>query len=257
MGIPVTIDGQTIEVEKGTNLVEAARRLGVRIPTLCYHEAVAPYGACRLCVVEVVSRGRRRLRTACEYPVLQEGEEVLTGTESVLKLRRLVVELLLARCPNVPVLHDLADELGLSQTRLATVGEPSECILCGLCVRVCGEVLGVNAIAFTGRGVGRRVSTPYAVQSDRCIGCGACAQVCPTGVIRIREQDGQRHLRFWNTTVELAACRSCGSRFAPGPAILAARAREPELEELLELCPDCRSEQTRRHLIVSVVQARS
>jgi bidirectional [NiFe] hydrogenase diaphorase subunit len=252
MLIPVTIDGQIIEVEKGTNLLEAARRLGLRIPTLCYHEALEPYGACRLCQVEVVSRGRSRVRTACEYPVLREGEVVHTHSEPVLKIRRLVVELLLARCPDVPILRELADELGMREVRFRTLGEPSQCILCGLCVRVCNEVLGCNAISFAGRGVGRRVSTPYAVNSERCIGCGACAQVCPTGVIRLRERDGKLQLRFWNTELELAACPSCGVRFAPGAALLAAREKAPDLEDLLSLCPKCRGQQARNHVTIGV-----
>lgn len=252
MLIPIMIDGQTIEVEKGTNLLEAARRLGIRIPTLCYHEAVTPYGACRLCQVEVISRGRSRVRTACEYPVLREGEVVHTNSEPALQIKRLVIELLLARCPDVPVLHELADDLGVRDVRFRTLGEPSQCILCGLCVRVCNEVLGRNAISFAGRGASRRVSTPYAVDSERCIGCGACAQVCPTGVIRLRERDGKLHLRFWNTELELAACHSCGARFAPGAALLVTREKAPDLEELLAACPACRSRRTRKLMIIGI-----
>ncbi len=133
MLIPVTIYGQTIEVEKGTTVLEAARLLGIRIPTLCYHEAVSPYGACRLCQVEVESRGRRRLRTSCEYPILRAGEVVYMDTEAVLRIRRLILELLLARCPDVPILHELrAEALGLERVRLETIGNrPSAfCVGC-------------------------------------------------------------------------------------------------------------------------------
>ena len=255
MQIPVTIDGQMIQVERGTTVLEAARLLGIHIPTLCYHEAVTPYGACRLCQVEVESHGRRRLRTSCEYPILREGETIYTSTEAVLQTRRLIVELLLARCPDVPVLHDLAAELGLGKVRFKTVGEPSECILCGLCVRVCNEVLGRNAIGFVGRGVARGVSTPYAVHSDRCIGCGACACVCPTGAIRLSEHEGKRHLRFWNTQVELVSCGSCGVQFAPEPAVLLARDRVPDLDDLLSLCPTCRGRRVRNCLVVGPEKA--
>lgn len=255
MLIPVTIDGQTIEVEKGTTVLEAARLLGIRIPTLCCHEAVSPYGACRLCQVEVESRGRRRLRTSCEYPILRAGEVVYTDTEAVLRTRRLILELLLARCPDVPILHELAAEAGLERVRLETIGEPSQCILCGLCERVCNEVLGRNAISFAGRGVQRSISTPYGVNSEVCIGCGACASVCPTGVIRIREYDGKRHLRFWNTEVELIACASCGAQFAPGATLLAARERIGDLLEITTLCPDCRSRSTCAQLVVGLEKA--
>ena len=251
MLIPVTIDGRTIEVEKGTSILEAARRLNIYIPSLCYHEALAPYGACRLCQVEVESGGRKRLRTACEYPVLREGETVYTDSEPVLRMRKLVLELLLARCPDVPILRDMAAEMGLSQVRFETVGEPSQCILCGLCERVCNEVLGINAICFVGRGAKRRISTPYEANSEVCIGCGACAYVCPTGVIRIRDIDGRRHLRFWNTTVELASCRLCGEQFAPGPSLLTAQGRSSDLEDILTLCPTCRAERVRLQLAMT------
>jgi bidirectional [NiFe] hydrogenase diaphorase subunit len=252
MLIPVTIDGEHIEVEKGTTVLEAAIRLNIRIPSLCYHEAIEPYGSCRLCQVEVESRGRRRLRTACEYPVLKEGDIVYTSTEPVQRMRRLVLELLLARCPDVPVLTELARELGLTRIRFETVGSPSDCILCGLCERACNEVLGINAICFVGRGAHRRLGTPYEVNSDACIGCGACASVCPTGAIRVREYDGKRHLRFWNTTVDLRSCRSCGEQFIPNPTLLFARDKTTGLEDVVTLCPSCRSQSVRTCLVAGL-----
>ncbi len=252
MLIPVTIDEQTIEVEKGTTVLEAANRLNIRIPSLCYHEAVSAYGACRLCQVEIESRGRRRLRTACEYPILKEGETVYTDTEPVRRMRKLVLELLLARCPDVPILKELAAEMGLDQIRLETVGDPSQCILCGLCERVCNEVLGINAISFVGRGAHRRLSTPYEANSEVCIGCGACASVCPTNVIRIRDIGGRRHLRFWNTTVELVSCQSCGEQFAPDPTLVLVRDKAPDLKDILSLCPTCRGKKIRADLTIGL-----
>ncbi len=255
MLIPVTIDGQTIEVEKGTTVLEAARLLGIRIPTLCYHEAVSPYGACRLCQVEVESRGRRRLRTSCEYPILRAGEVVYMDTEAVLRIRRLILELLLARCPDVPILHELVPRLDWSACvwRLSANRPSAFCVGCAS--DVCNEVLGRNAISFAGRGVQRSISTPYGVNSEVCIGCGACASVCPTGVIRIREYDGKRHLRFWNTEVELIACASCGAQFAPGATLLAARERIGDLLEITTLLPDCRSRSTCAQLVVGLEKA--
>ena len=102
--IPVTIDEQPIEVEEGTTILEAAQRLGIAIPTLCHHPALEPYGACRLCTVEVVSNGRSRLVTACNYPIRWEAE-VLTASETVLTGRKLLAELMLARCPRFGTLR--------------------------------------------------------------------------------------------------------------------------------------------------------
>ncbi|MGD2179270.1 MAG: 2Fe-2S iron-sulfur cluster-binding protein, partial [Anaerolineae bacterium] len=132
--IPVTIDGQTIEVEEGTTILEAAHQLGIHIPTLCHHPALEPYGACRLCTVEIAYDGRSRLVTSCNYPIRWE-IQVQTASEKVLKGRKLLAELLLARCPNVSEVQELAASLGVTEVRF----EPREelCYLCGLCVRVC------------------------------------------------------------------------------------------------------------------------
>ena len=193
--IPVTIDGQHIEVEEGTTILEAAQRLGIHIPTLCYHPALEPYGACRLCTVEIrtppsssdaggKSGGRSRLVTSCNYPIRWE-IDVQTASEKVLKGRKLLAELLLARCPNVPEVQDLAASLGVTEVRFESHDEL--CYLCGLCVRVCKELIGQSAISFVGRGVDREVGTPFLKFSDACIACGACAFVCPTGAIKLED----------------------------------------------------------------------
>jgi len=182
--IRVVIDGREIEVERDTTILEAAEKLNIPIPTLCYHKALEPYGACRLCTVEVVHRGRSRLVTACNYPIRDE-IEVFTASEKVLKGRRMIVELLLARCPEVPLLQRLAAELGIEKPRFPL--KEDNCILCGLCVRVCQELVGVSAISFVGRGVEREVSTPFYKISEDCIACGACAFVCPTGAIKLED----------------------------------------------------------------------
>ena len=182
--IEVTIDGQPIEVEEETTILEAAQRLGIPIPTLCHHPALEPYGACRLCTVEITYNGRSRLVTACNYPIRWE-IAVQTASEKVLKGRKLLAELLLARCPNVPEVQELAASLGVTEVRF----EPQDelCYLCGLCVRVCEELIGQSAISFVGRGVDREVGTPFLKFSDDCIACGACAFICPTGAIKLEE----------------------------------------------------------------------
>ena len=190
--VTLTVDDQELHIEQGSTVLEAARRLDVDIPTLCYHEAVTPYTACRICVVEVTDTGGRKLAPSCGYPV-EEGMVVRTNTPEVMEARRLVIELLLARSPGVERIRRLADQLGVDKPRFEPEGAGDECILCGLCVRVCQEVVGVSAINFLNRGPDRVVTTPFDQPSEVCIACGACAQVCPTGAIRIEGQEKVVH----------------------------------------------------------------
>jgi heterodisulfide reductase subunit A len=182
--IDVIIDGQPIAVEPDTTVLQAAQQLGISIPTLCHHPALEPYGACRLCTVEVTTGGRSRLVTSCNYPIRTE-MEVQTASAPVLKGRRVLAELLLARCPKVPAIQRLAADLGVTNVRFAAGDEL--CYLCGLCVRTCRELIGQSAISFIGRGVDREVGPPFLKFSDDCIACGACAFVCPTGAIKLED----------------------------------------------------------------------
>jgi len=178
------IDGQEFQADPEETILQVARRAGIKIPTLCYHPALEPYGACRLCTVEVRWGRRSSLETACTYPV-REGIEVETMSEAVIRTRRMILELMLARCPNVPVIQDLAREYGIEKSRFKTDDPDENCILCGLCVRACNELVGAGAINFSSRGITRVVGPPFLEQTDVCIGCGACAIVCPTGAIQI------------------------------------------------------------------------
>ena len=184
--ISVTIDGQEIEVEKETTILNAARQLGIEIPTLCYSEVLEPYAACRLCIVEVVRGKRTRLVTACNYP-LRDPVTVHTNSEKVWKLRRMNLELLMARAPAAKIVQELAAEMGITKTRFPIKDPDEKCILCGLCVQACQELVGVGAINFFNRGPDRMVSTPYDIESDVCILCGACAHFCPTGHIQMTD----------------------------------------------------------------------
>ena len=183
--ISVTIDGQEIEVEKETTILNAAKQLGIEIPTLCYSEVLEPYAACRICIVEVARGKRTRLVTACNYP-LRDSVVVNTKSERVLNLRRMNLELLLARAPAAEIVQDLAAEMGIEKTRFPVRDPDEKCILCGLCVQACQELVGVGAINFINRGPDRMVSTPYDIESDVCILCGACAHFCPTGHIQMK-----------------------------------------------------------------------
>jgi coenzyme F420-reducing hydrogenase beta subunit len=184
--ITLKIDGLDVKAKEGTAVLDVAKEHGIKIPTLCHHPALEPFGACRVCSVEITDkRGRKKIVTSCNYPV-SEGLVVETKNEKVYRTRQLLLELLLARCPKVKRIQDLAREYGVEKPSF-WVGDPEEdCILCGLCARVCEELVGVSAINFANRGVEREVTAPYHTISDDCVGCGACAIVCPTDSKRVR-----------------------------------------------------------------------
>jgi heterodisulfide reductase subunit A len=182
--ITLTIDGQLVQAEEGQTILEVCRKNSIDIPTLCYHPVLEPFGACRLCTVEIVQGARAGLQTACTYPVV-EGLEVSTSSPSVVEARRMILGLLLSRCPNVPVIQDLALEYGIKEPPFPTDHPEEDCILCGLCVRACHELVKAGAINFADRGVDRVIGPPFMEKTRDCIGCGACTIVCPTGAIRI------------------------------------------------------------------------
>ena len=175
------INGQTVQGEEGQYILQVAEKYGIAIPTMCHHKALEPAGMCRLCTVALFDGRRTRFVTSCNYPIW-EGMEVTTDSDEVIKGRKLIVEMLLARCPEVPLLQKLATEYGIDKPRFKA--EQDTCILCGLCVRMC-EKMGNSAIALTGRGVEMKVDTPFHLQTDVCLACGACASVCPTGHITL------------------------------------------------------------------------
>ena len=178
--ITLKIDDKEVKAKEGATILDVAKGLGIKIPTLCYLKALSPFGSCRVCSVEIVDkRGRSRLVTSCNYPV-EEGLVVYTKSEKTIKTRKTLLELLLARCPKVPKIQEMALEYGIQKSSFWTEDEDEDCILCGLCTRVCDELVGVHAINFARRGVEREVTTPYHALSNDCIGCGACATVCPT-----------------------------------------------------------------------------
>jgi iron-only hydrogenase group A len=223
--IALSIDGREVEVESGATLLEACRETGVDLPSLCALEAVSLNASCGVCVVEV--EGARSLVRACVTPA-SPGMKVLTGSARVMRARRVAVELLLANHPSECLsclrsgdceLRKLADRLGIRERRFprtrkeGTVDESAEglvrdhdkCVLCGRCVTVCGEVQGVSAIAFSGRGSRTRVA-PYmdlGLGKSVCVQCGQCTTVCPTGALVERDESREvwRHLADPGKTV--------------------------------------------------------
>jgi heterodisulfide reductase subunit A len=188
--ISLTIDDKRMEVEDGSTVLQAAEKLGIHIPTLCHHKSLLPYGACRLCLVELQGP-RPVLQASCVCPV-QEGLTVKTASDRVLKSRKVIMELLLARCSQIEPLQEMARELGVEETRFPKKND--DCILCGLCVRVCQERMGLGVIDFVGRGTDKTIAPAYDKHSQRCIVCGACQVVCPIDTVdlsRISEKRPQ------------------------------------------------------------------
>ena len=175
----LTINNTSVEVAEGTKLLQAIEKAGVKVPTLCHHKALTPYGACRLCIVEVQAPGRpASVQASCSYPAL-DGLSVLTHSERVMQARRIVAELLLARSPDAEVIRRMAAELGVRDTRVKKKND--DCIYCGLCVRMCQERMGRAAIGFSGRGPRKKLEAPFGKHNPVCWTCGACNFICPTG----------------------------------------------------------------------------
>ena len=199
--IGLKINGLEVSVDEGTTLLEAARYLGLPIPTLCHMEGLSPYGACRLCVVEIGEGANAKLVSSCTYPV-QEGLVVRTASSRVLRARRMVLELLLASCPQSKVIQDLASQHDVRTQRFKQ--EYEDCILCGLCVRMCSEQMMAHAIGFQGRGNHRRIGTPFDMKSETCRQCGGCMYICPAC-----------QLRCTYTEPEKAVCGGCANLSPP------------------------------------------
>jgi len=237
--IKLKIDGKEFQAEKGEYLLEIARREGFEIPTLCHNDQVSREARCRLCVVEIrwEEGGRSRIVTSCLYPA-DQGLMMETNSEKVRLVRKMVLELLLARTPLAKGLPELAAEYGVTKSRFGADDDFGKCILCGLCVRTCREVVGVEALGFSLRGVTKKVGPAFAEPSQVCIGCGACYFVCPTGHIIMTEQGKER--KIWGRTFQLEKCASCGRYFAPKYQLEWINSQTGVPYERLAICQDCK-----------------
>jgi len=179
--IVLQIDGKEVKAKAGMTVLEAAKSAGIEIPTLCYHEKLEPFGGCRLCIVEIESRGSTRLVVSCVYPV-EKNLQVRTRSEKVDRIRKMILELQMAHAPDAFILQDLAKEYGADKNRFEK--EPSFCIHCGLCVRYCAEVKKKNAIGFVDRGIRKEIAFIPEIASKECWNCKECFPLCPTEALQ-------------------------------------------------------------------------
>ena len=199
--ITITLNGLDVQVEEGWTILEAAEFYGIDIPTLCHHDGLSPYGACRLCVVEIGQEPATKLVSSCTYPA-EEGLQVRTASSRVIAARKMILELLLASCPQSKVIQDLASAHAIRQQRFKQ--EYEDCILCGLCVRMCEQQMMAKAIGFRGRGENRSIGTPFDIKSETCRLCGGCIYICPAC-----------QLRCTYTEPEKAICGGCANLTPP------------------------------------------
>ncbi|MFC1504523.1 2Fe-2S iron-sulfur cluster-binding protein [Spirochaetota bacterium] len=255
----VTIDGTVVEVEQGQAVLDAVRKAGIWLPTLCYNPAISSSGACRICTVELDRGEWRQLITACNYPVRRDIKISVTSEKAV-SARKGIMELLLARSEESEELKALAAKMGISGTPYPKVTESlRNCILCGLCTKVCEEVIGCSAISFVGRGIDRSVAPPFRLASEDCIACGACAYICPVSTIRIRlhEETGEIEISPFKTKVKLLKCSSCGRDLISAPLMTYLKKRDKakfsleEFKNVETLCPVCKRKKTAAKLAVT------
>jgi NADH dehydrogenase/NADH:ubiquinone oxidoreductase subunit G len=230
----ITIDDQACTCEKGEFLRDVALRYKINIPALCHHNGLAGLGCCRLCLVEVIEKGRSRIVVSCLYPIESECT-VLTKSELVKKERGLVLALLHKLAPESEVITALARAYGAPDLpRLQPNVKGGKCILCGLCVKACQE-LGTGAIATVQRGILKEISTPYGDPSADCVGCGSCANVCPTKAIPVVTTATTRTI--WGREFNLRFCAECGALLDTEEAVAwAAQRADQQVETLCESC---------------------
>jgi len=256
--ITLIINGRKYPADEGEILLGVALRNNIAIPHLCYEPSLDPYGACRLCMVEVVKRGKPEMTTSCTVQAA-EGLEVITDSPEIVKHRNILFELYLAEAPKSEIMKAMAARYGVTKTRFlkkldTTDSLGNKCVLCGLCVRACNEIMGAGAIGFINRGPYTIVNTPYFEPTKDCFGCGACVKVCPTDAVEMEDAGDTRIMKSWSETkVPLVQCSCCQKYYAPKGLAIATLARiTPSLkEEIAALCPACRGKRIAREEILA------
>jgi len=232
----IVIDGKKVKAQEGSTILENVQALKIAIPSLCHHKELTPFGACRLCSVEVKTNGKWQLATSCNTPV-ESGMEIATSSKAAQESRKAAVQLLYYKYPETQAVKEIAQKLGVDVSPEKAEGH--DCILCGLCVRTCQEVVGVSALTFQDRGRGRDIDEPEIIfDPNVCIGCGSCAYVCPTGYVKM-ETDGDRRI-IWDKVFTMVSCSVCGKRFAPEDQLRYISRETGVPFKELSVCVDCR-----------------
>ena len=179
--IRMQIDGNEVRAKEGTTVLEAARGAGISIPTLCHHDELQPYGGCRLCIVEVETHGGKTIVASCVH---QAEDDIVINTRSdkIDRIRRSILELLLAHAPDSPPLQELAQEYGADKNKFEQ--EASFCVHCGLCVRYCAEIKKKDAVGFIDRGIRKEISFLPEIAATECNDCKECFPLCPTSYLQ-------------------------------------------------------------------------
>lgn len=237
-GLTITIDGRSCACERGEYLYDVAARNGIFIPTLCRSDDFPEHRACcRVCIVEVETKGRRKVVTSCVYPVEQECA-VYTNSERIKRERAVILQLLHQRAPEAAPIAQMGSALGageLPELPVALDGE--KCVMCGLCVQAC-DTLGASAISTLSKGTDKHVGAPFDVAPKPCIGCLNCAKSCPMDAIPYSEDEYARSI--WGRNFTLVYCEGCGKVL--GTAAMFAHARHERGKALPRLCEDCQKD---------------
>lgn len=251
MKVKIKINDTEYYVNEGDNILSFCKTIGIDIPALCYSEALKPYGACRLCIVDVVNGNVRPGITPSCTLTASEGIEIITDTEEIQDHRKILFQFYLAQAPQSETIKKLAARYDVNETPFTKKIKKNDnlgnqCVLCGLCVRVCNDIIEKGVINYIGRGYYVNINTAYALPSDICLGCKACAEVCPTGAIDFEDIEDTRYGHSWSETkISLKQCSVCGEYYSPKPFDDRTLGEmNPEIgEELRHLCPVCRRKQ--------------
>lgn len=227
--VTLTIDGQKVTVTEDYTILEAAKKLDIDIPALCYDPNLEIVAACRMCLVEV--EGSRKLQTSCSTKV-SDGMVVNTETDRVVKARKQILQLLLDSHPNDCLTCQKAGECllqkyayrynvkfrqhdGAVRPRLIDTSSPyilkddSKCILCGKCVRTCNAISDRKVLSFAGRGYNTRIvlDADKTLETSKCVSCNRCVTVCPVGALIDKRQMGKT--RVWYAEIKTVNCKVC------------------------------------------------